>query len=201
MADERQILWELTRHASSHQAEGQPEPQCTDASTETASIVEAARQEARRIVDASRREAAALQAQGREALRQAARDTIEALREQLQERLRRIAAAAVSDTLHGEMIAAILEIAIKAYIAKGGKLTKLEILVSEKDCWTVERVFLSRLASDLRRNTTLAPRPDITGGCKIGFNGGELVYDVTDAALTDTLCAFLTPKLADLLKA
>ena len=200
MADELQSLLDRIQADGLQKAAAERDRILSAARAEAEQLLAQARHEAARLTAEARSEADRLAVSGKTALQQAARDTLLALREQLQERLRRILATAVSDHFQGEMIAAILEIAVKAYIANGGRVERLEILVHEKERWTLEKIFLTRLAADLRTRVHIAPRPDINNGFKLIFNGCGMVYDFTDAALTDTLHAFLSPRLAELLR-
>lgn len=200
MADELQSLLDRIQSEGLRKAEGERERILAEAKTAAQKTLDQARDEAARLVADAQREADALTGKGREALRQAARDTLLSLRTQLQERLRRIVSVAVNDHFQGEMLASILEIICKAYVSHGSTIERLDVLVHEKERWTLEKVFLTRLSADLRTRVNIAPRPDINNGFKLIFNGGDLVYDFTDEALTETLCTFLSPKLAELLK-
>jgi V/A-type H+-transporting ATPase subunit E len=197
MADELQALLERIHSEGVRKAEDEREKILAAARAEAEKLVTAARQQAAELVASARRDAEAAARNGQETLRQAARDTLLSLRQQLQARLRTVVRAGVGEALGPEALAGLLAPLVQGALAQEG-VNAVEVLLPPAAAEALRGTFLARLAQDLRERVSLAPVPGLQAGFRLRFDGGDVVYDFSDAALAEALCTFLNPKLAEL---
>ncbi len=200
MADELQALLDRIHEEGVKKAESEAARILDEARAKAGALVEAAREESRRALEAAQRDSAALVSKGEETLRQAARDVLLSLREQLQDRLRDVAKACVAREVSGQSLAALVGAGIErlASAEDGGDI---HVLVAEKDREAVSQCLMARLGEDLRARTYLSPLPGMEGGFKLRFEASSVMYDFSDEALADALSALVSPRLAELIKA
>ena len=200
MPDELQALLERINEQGLKKAEATKTEVLDSARTEAKQIVSEAKAEADRLVAEAKREAKLLVEKGEQALRQAARDVLLSLGEQLEVRLRAVTAACVAEAMTPDAMAGILAELIRAYNAGNGAEDKVEVLLNEKDLAAMQAAIQGKLGDDLRANCDLAPVPDVNAGFKLSFQGSDMSYDFTSDSLAETLSVFLSPRLAELLR-
>ena len=200
MADDLQSLLDRISREGLQQAEEEKQRILDNARREADEIVSSARDQAREILETARAEAARLEAQGREALRQAARDVLLSLRRQLETSLQNVVKTTVSQALTPELMGGIIAEIAKAYTASGMEIERIEALLDKERLEQIRSGLLAALAEDLRTKTEFPPLPGRQAGFQLRFNGEDVLYDFSDEALTEALCEFLNPKLAALLK-
>ncbi len=174
------------------------------AETERDTIVSNAKAEAEKIIAAAKAEAAALIAKAQEnareeekrsgeAIRQAARDTLNTFKADLLERLRKVTKEMAGAAMTPQVMADIIRAMAAGYAAQGD--AALEVLLPAKECDALEAGLKASLLNDIK-----AEGVPISGGLKIGFNGSDEYLDFSDEALTDIICDYVGPRLAALLK-
>ncbi|MFA4945244.1 MAG: hypothetical protein WC789_11155 [Lentisphaeria bacterium] len=198
MADDLQGLLERIHSEGVAKAQAEREALLAQAQAEAARIHKEAEAAAAAMVAKAKQEAEMLVGKGREALRQAARDTLLTFRGQLQDRLKQVVKAATGQALAPERLAGILAEVVKGYLAQAGGAVELQ--VSPAVGQELAAGFFGALGADLKKTVELKPVPGVAGGFKLAVHGTDVVYDFTDAALAEALSQFLNPKLADLLK-
>jgi len=161
------------------------------------SALHEARDQKARILEEARKEAEKLKANGEEAIRQAARDVILGIREDMI----RLFDSVVKQKISGELSpATVKEMLIK--IAEGAAREKsfdIEVLLNDKDKAEMEKGLLKELEEKLKKGVTLKAAPHIENGFRIGEKGGNAYYDFTDEAIADAFRAYLNPKMLKLL--
>ena len=75
----------------------------------------------------------------------------------------------------------------------------LALLLSEQDAQALGDSFLARLQSELDVGVEVKPHPDLHAGFQIGGQGEARWFDFTDAALAESLAAYLHPRFAGVL--
>lgn len=165
------------------------------AKQQAAAIVQAAESRAEQLIreaeDRLQKDATAL----RQAQERAARDwllTVHAdLNGFLQRLLQRECLAALAGPALGELIR---QVAVEWMRYGGGK--NLELLLNERDAQALGDSFLARLQSELAAGVSVQPDPAIHAGFQIGGRGEAMRFDFTDAALAESLAAYLNPRFA-----
>ncbi len=201
MSDDLQSLLDRINREGLERAEAEKKQILDTARAEAARIVEDARTEAERLIEQARRDAENLKERGSEALRQAARDTLLSLRSQLQKRLTNVVRGCVGEAMTAELMADLIREMTAAYAGQGFKVDRLSVLLPAERLETLRGGLLARLEEDLRNRTDLQPQAERHEGFQLIFNGQDVVYDFTDEALAEVLCAYLNAALAELVVA
>jgi V/A-type H+-transporting ATPase subunit E len=199
MADELQALLEKINEEGLKKADAEREAIVAKANKEATRIVEEAAAERKRMLEEARREAETLRVKGEESLRQAARDLLLSLREQLEQRLKAVAADTVREALTPDQVAGILKDMVGSFLSDAGDDSGAEVQVGAEQEEQIRNHLMSHLADDLRSRVELTPVRGISGGFRIQVNGEDVVYDFSDDALAEALTAFVNPRLAEIL--
>lgn len=159
---------------------------------EAARIVDEAKTAAQALTEEARRDAARL-AQGAEAtVRQAARDVVIKLGQDVEALLVRTLGGAVDGALGpGRLVEELVSEAVRTYLRTGGTA---EIVVPE-DLLPALRSLLAD-----RKDVTVVTDPLMGSGFRVRLAGGRVEHDFSGAAVTETLAARLRPQVAALLK-
>jgi len=198
MAEELQGLLDRIQQDGIAKADAEKARIISDAKAQAEKIVADAKAEAERIISSSDESAKVTEQRAKAAINQAARDTIIALKAELEARMRSItketAAAAMTPDVMSKII---LEVARSqsASAASG-----LEAIMSRKDLDALQAQFMSSLVQNLRAKPELNVGNGMSGGLKIGFRGSDVYLDFSDEAISETLCAYLAPRIAAILQ-
>ena len=179
------------------------------AQQEAEAVLAAAKQQAADLVQTAERRAAQLIREAEErlqkdatALRQAqeraARDWLLAVRAELNSLMQRLIQRECSAALAGPALAELIRsVAVEWMRHNGGK--DLALLLSEQDAQPLGDSFLMRLQTELGVGVAVKLHPDIHAGFQIGGQGETMRFDFTDAALAESLAAYLHPRFAGVL--
>jgi V/A-type H+-transporting ATPase subunit E len=179
------------------------------AQREADALIAAAKQQAAEIVQTAESRAAQLIHEAEErrqqdatALRQAqeraARDWLLAVRAELNGFVQRLIQRECSAALAGPALAELIRrVAVEWMRHNGGK--DLALLLSEQDAQALGDSFLARLQSELGVGLEVKPHSDLHAGFQIGGQGETMRFDFTDAALAESLAAYLHPRFAGVL--
>lgn len=173
-------------------------------------IITAARAEAARIVaeakrDAAERDKAAEQAaenfrkRAEAAAKQAARDVVLALRGELETRLARAIDASTAQALTPELMAALIKELAAAFIKDPNG--EIKVLTSVRDAEKLSAALKATLNESFRQNTRVLGSQSIRNGMQLSFNGADVYYDFSDAAIRELLSGYLGGELAKLFAA
>lgn len=176
------------------------------AQREADALIAAARRQAAEIVQAAESRAAQLIREAEErrqqdatALRQAqeraARDWLLAVRAELHGLLRRLIQRECSAALAGPALGELIRQVAVAWMRHNGA-KDLELLLNERDARALGDSFIARLQAELDAGVSVQPHPDIRAGFQIGGRGESMRLDFTDAALAESLAAYLNPRFA-----
>lgn len=200
MADELQALLERINQDGVTKAEQERDRILSEARNQAERIVKDAKAKAETIVADAREESELLVSKGKDSLRQAARDILLSLRQALQERMQAVAKAAVASDVDAEALAEMIGQMADRYMESGGAVERIEALTTDKQADKVRGHLMKKLAKNLQDNATVTPLPNLEGGFKLRFNDDDILYDFSDEALSDALCTFVNPRLAELVR-
>ncbi len=161
-------------------------------------ITENARKQAQSIVDEAKRDRARQESAGKEAVKQAARDLVLNVQAQLTSIFREVVEEATRGALDAGALEKAIETVVRAWA--DGKEGDIDVLLSQKDLDALELSLRARLAKRISSGTEIKAAPGITGGFRIASRDGGVYYDFTADAITEGLCAYLTPRLADTIR-
>ena len=196
MADELQALLDRITEQELKKVDAEREQILSQAKNEAAEIVRNAKSEAEALVSAARQEATLFAQKGEEALRQASRDVLLALRTELEKRVTATVEALMRDNLAGDHLAGVIATLVTQFVDRQGETDQIQLLVSPAELATLEKAVKSRLAEDLRQNCELAPSASVAGGFKLVFKNSGVMYDFTDQALAEAVAAYLSPQIS-----
>ncbi|NMA45719.1 MAG: hypothetical protein GX945_04080 [Lentisphaerae bacterium] len=197
MADELQALLDRLSEQELKKIDAQRQDIIAQAKKEADDIIKDAKDKAGQIVGDAERESSLLAVKGEEALRQAARDVLLALRGEFEERVRKAAGDVMKNTLRDNaQLAGILSQVISAYLAHSGDNADLRVLLPKTQLDELESVVKAALGEDLRRHCELAPASSLSSGFKLQFKDNDVTYDFSDQALAEAVAAYVNPRLA-----
>lgn len=201
MADELQALLDRINEEGLKKADEERQAILEDARKEAKGIVAEAKSEAEGIVKEARKQADLLREKGEESLRQAARDVLLSLRQQLEQRVVAVAKDVAASGLSDVSVAPAVASLIKAFAAKEGAESNIEVLLSEEDLDTFAEAVKGALDEDLRERVNLAPVAGMRSGFKLSVSDSSVSYDFSDEALAEALGLFLNDRLSEIVNA
>lgn len=201
MAEQLQALLDRINEQGIEKAEAEKNGIIAAARKEAAKLVSEAKAESQSLIEEGRREAELLVKKGEEALKQASRNVLLSLREELGSRMSAVARDCLAAELSGPKLGKAIETAITSYMSAGGRVESLEILVPEAEREAVAKHMLAALGKDLKARPEVLPSSAVAAGFRLVFDGSDVQYDFSDEALLEVVCSFVNPKLAGLVKA
>ena len=191
-------LIQQIRREGVERAQQEAEAVLAAAKQQVAELVQAAQQRAEQLLreaeERIQKEAIAL----RQAQERAARDWLLAVRAELNDLLRRLIEHECSAALTGSALAELIrQVAVEWMRHNGGKA--LDLLLNERDAQALGDSFFARLQTELGAGVAVKPHPALHAGFQIGGQGETMRFDFTDAALAESLAAYLHPRFAGVL--
>lgn len=159
-----------------------------------------ARKLADEIVQKAKAEAEKIRISANLSVKQASRDLLLGLKEDIRKTLNKIVAGEITKALSSEEIAGILADLIDKYADKNGKADDIKILVNKVDLEKIKDAFMSKLKDKVKSGVEFKPSANINAGFSISFDKGKSYFDFSDEGLLETLCAYLNPELAKIIK-
>lgn len=161
-------------------------------------VRDAAEKEKQAIIKSAKEEAENLKSNAEEALKQASRDVLLALRERIIALFDKITKAQIADDLSPELMKEML-VKLAENMPKK-ESSDLEILLSEEDKGKVEKGLAARLQKELAQGVTIKVSKAVEHGFRIGEKGTNAYYDFTDEAVAEAFTSYLNPKIAKMLE-
>lgn len=170
----------------------------TEAGKRASEVIEDARKKAEEMIYSAQKEIARNQENSKAALKQAGRDLILSLRQEIDSMLGKILTCHIHKALTPEGSGHIIASIIKSH----GRTDKdgIVIMTKREDLERLEKALIGELGHKVREGITLKPSDSIRGGFIISYDAGKSHFDFTDKALADYISEFLRPRIADILK-
>ena len=174
-----------------------------EAEVEAKQIVETAQKEAAEIISKGKQDAERSEKAGIAALEQASRNLVLAFKGEIQTLLDDIVATQVGKSFTDDVLKAVIPELIKSWSAKrsGGGASSLAVLLPEASLGKMQAFFKTKLAAELKKGLELRADRNLVGGFRIAQKDGSAYYDFSADSVAEMLCAYLNPKLAEILKA
>ncbi|MDD2702482.1 MAG: V-type ATP synthase subunit E family protein [Candidatus Omnitrophica bacterium] len=198
MTDQIKELIEKINQEGSRAAEENARRIEQEARDKAGIILQKAESQAKKMTEEARDRIDSLQASSQAALKQAGRDLLLSLKQEIFEMLERVMVAQASAALKPDALAAIISELIKEYCR--GQDTGVQVYLKEQDRRVLEEDFLNKLKGELKRGIELRAQDDIQAGFVISFDSGKSHFDFTDKSLAQYLGTHVKPKLAEILK-
>lgn len=170
------------------------------AKSDAEKIVEDAKNKAERIIDEANASARKMQETSEIALRQASRDLILSLKDDIRKVLNKIISFETAKAMSREDISAVLGRLIEKYVDKDGESSDIRVLLKKDDLDALKGTFISKLKQDVKDGVEFRPSANINAGFTISFDKGRSYFDFTDEGVAEALSCYLNPELAKLLK-
>lgn len=198
MAEKLQSLLDRINEKGVKEAEAAAANIIAAAEKDAATIREKAKADAAATAKEAAEKADALEKRAEAAVRQAARDIILELREELQRRMTR----AVADTTGQAMTPEFMTSLIREFAAKFGADPngKMTVLTAVKNVAALDQALKSALAAGFKTSPQVFGDSSIRGGFEVEFKGGEVYFDFTEEAVTALVADYIGPRLAAILK-
>lgn len=197
MPEELQSLLDKINEEGVKKAEARAAEIIANARKEARAIQLKAEQDAAATAKAAQEQAEALQKRAESAVRQASRDIVLELQQELEKRMNRVVAGAADQALTPEFMAGLIrELAAKFAADPGAQLT---VLTAVKDAAALDKALSGALVNSFHASPRVLGNPEISGGMEVSFRDGRVYFDFTAEAVTDLIAAYVGPRLAKLL--
>lgn len=200
MAEKLKELLEKINQEGVKQAEEKAKAIESKAKKDAERLLEDAKIQAQRIVQEAKTEAEKIAGIRETALRQAARDLLLSLKDEIREILDRVISAETLKSMSHEDMVAILGNLIERYVETNAASSDIEVLLKKEDLGRLKDAFIGKLKNKLKDGIKFKPSPNINAGFSISFDKGKSFFDFTDEGLAEALSAYLSPEISKLLK-
>ncbi len=164
------------------------------------SIVDAAKRESERIIQNAESQAKLTEKRGIEAIQQAERDLILSLKEKIVNLFDNSLQKTLSNTLKGD---ALKEVILQAFTSWDfGKNVNVFLSLSPDDAAKLSESLRRQIQETIKENSVeIKVDPTIQSGFRLTVGtDSSLTYDFSQKTIQESLSAFLTPSLKELLK-
>lgn len=199
MSEELQGLLNKIQAEGLEKAESERARLVAEAKTQAESIIADAKAQADKIRKDAEADAEASRKKADAAVRQAARDVIISLKDDLQEKLRAVVREASAQAMTPEAMAGLIAKIAEQFAQNAA--SGAEIILSAREREDAAQKLIGCLPSALAKDASVQLGRGFAAGFKIGFNNSEVFLDFSDEALADVICEFVGPKLAAVIKA
>ena len=201
MAEELQSLLERINEDGVKKAEEEKNKIISDAKKQAESIISEAKAKAEAFKKQSQNEALQNQEKAASAIKQAARDILLALSEDLQNRLKSVVKNCIGKAMTPDLMGQIILQMEKAFIENNSdESIGLEVLINKNDLEKLENHIKSVLLKQMKSQPEITLGHDFSSGLKISSKGDDLFFDFSDETLTEIICEYVGPRLAGILK-
>lgn len=200
MSEKLKELLDKINEEGIKQAEEKAKAIESQAKKDAEKIVKDARIKAEKIIGEAEDEIRKTQEATDKALKQAARDLVLSLKDEIKKIFNRIITSESARSLSPEEIAPILKDLIERYVDKSEEISDIKVLLKKDDLEKLKNTFIAKLKDKVKEGIEFRPSPNINAGFSISFDKGKSFFDFTDEGLQEALGAYLNPELAKLFK-
>ena len=193
MSEELQSLLDRIQADGVAKAESRAAEIVAAAEKKAAGIVAEAERKAAETRASAEADAATFARRSEETLRQAARDVVRTVRENVQQTCERLLRADVKAALAGDALAAVVEAVARASAAEDAGA---ELRVPPAEAEKIAAHAKARLAAELAKGLRIAPDSDVSAGVRVLVRDGRVEHDFTDGAVVEALSRVVRPELA-----
>ena len=198
MSEELKGLIEKIQIEGVQAAEEKAKTIIDEARRQAAAILERANRDAQKLIQEANERIAKSEETSRLALKQAGRDTMISLKQEINSLLDKIMRASIQEALKPQELGKIIAGLIKEISYKHTE--GVEITLKKEDIERIDKGFLNELKDEIKKGVVLKPSDEISAGFLISFDSGKSHFDFTDKAMADYLANYLKPKLQEILK-
>lgn len=167
------------------------------ANKEAEKIINEAKLKAEKFLNDSKDEFEKLKNNTQSSLKQASRDLLLVLREQIMGVFDRIFKKQVSKSLTPDLIKQLIVKVVDNWVVQ--KNDVVEVLVNEDDKKKLEDLMLSLLKQEAGNMIEINIGKNVDKGFRIGIKGQDVYYDLTDESILEAIKEFINPSIAAML--
>ncbi|MCK4917898.1 MAG: DivIVA domain-containing protein [Candidatus Omnitrophica bacterium] len=167
------------------------------ANKEAEKIINEAKHKAEKFLNDSKDEFEKLKNNTQSSLKQASRDLLLVLREQIMGVFDRIFKKQVSKSLTPDLIKQLIVKVVDNWVVQ--KNDVVEVLVNEDDKKKLEDLMLSLLKQEAGNMIEINIGKNVDKGFRIGIKGQDVYYDLTDESILEAIKEFINPSIAAML--
>lgn len=197
MTEELQNLIDRIQKDGVEKAENESTRLLSEAKSKADEILKKASDQAAEIIDKARKDASAFEINGRKSLEQAARDVVISARTGIQKTIASVVTAEAGNHLDSAILTEMLRKVIDAYCS-GASAAQIQVSPSEVEKFT--KIILASLGEKARQGIQIAPDQSVSKGFKVILKDKNMELDLTDEAISDSLCRILRPHIAEILQ-
>lgn len=180
-------------------AETQAQAIIDSAKAEAEKIVADAKAQADKMIADAKAQNAGTVKSGEDALRQAGRNLLISFRESVTKELKAITGDKVNEVYSSDALVKLIVTAVEGWAGKP-EAEDITVILNASDLAKLEESVLAQLKAKMLEGVTLKANDNFDGGFRIAVNNGTVYYDYSAEAVTDMLSAYLSPRVAALLK-
>ena len=180
-------------------AEAEAKDIIDNANADAQKIIADAKAEADRIISMAKAENERMVRSSEDAIRQAGRNLLISFRESVTRELNSIIGENVNAAYSSEALAQIIIKTVEKW-AEDPDAENITVILNESDLQSLEKLLLGAMKEKISKGVTLRASDSIGGGFRISVNDTGAYYDYSAEAVVEMLSAYLSPKVANLLK-
>ena len=169
-----------------------------EARKKAAEIIKQAQVQAQKMVRDAQEEIARQKASTEASLKQAGRDLILSLEEEIEAMLERLIKARTQEALTPQELIRLIDSLVKGYTKKED--SDITVSLGKSDLKKLQEGFAGELKEMVKKGIVLKPSDEITGGFIISYDEEKSHFDFTDKAMTEYIGKHLKPALAEILE-
>ncbi len=169
-----------------------------EAKKKAAEIIKQAQAKTEKMVRDAEDEISRQKASTEASLKQAGRDLILALEDEIEAMLERLIKMRTQEALTPQELIRLIDSLIKGYAKKED--FDIKVSLGKNDFKKLQEGFSGELKEVLKKGIELKPSDEISGGFIISYDGGKSHFDFTDKALAEYIGLHLKPALAQILE-
>ena len=171
-----------------------------EAQKKAEALIAQAQADAEKIIAGARAEQEKIEQASRASLGQAARDTVLALRETINDLLMKIIRQDVREALGKEQMTALIVELSKQFISGASARDTVEVGLKEDDRAALENSLVSKLQKEIKAGVSIRTEDDLTGGFTISFDQGKSCFDFSEETMVTYLSRYVNQYVAGLMK-
>lgn len=170
------------------------------AEQKAADAVKSAETRAAELLAGAETQAAAVEARGRTALEQAARDVVLAVGDAITALVSNLLREQTGQALTGDALHELITLVVGAYCRDPEQASRIEVQVAEKHAEQAKAVVLAALAEHAKAGLAVAPTAELESGFRISIKDGDVYHDFSGPAIAAALARLVRPAVADIVR-
>lgn len=170
-----------------------------EAQDKAKSILDEAEERAQTIIKKAKEEEDRFEKASISSIRQAARNTIIAFRENLVAQLDAIIKVESLNRYDASVLTSLIPEVVTA-LAKKESTSGITVSLNEKDAKNLEKSIIAALKEKMMEGVNVLPNNDIKAGFRVNENGASSYCDFTNESVAEAFSSYVSPRLREILK-